>query len=442
MDAEKQTTRTLWIGLLSILAAYFLVGSLYATLTPDWQVPDEPAHFNYIRQLADGEGLPVLEPGDYDQAFLSRLTAEGFPPKLSVAALEYEDHQPPLYYLVAAPVYVATGGDLAAVRFVSLLFGSGVILFAGLAAWKLFPGNAPLAITVAGFVAFVPQHVAMLAGVNNDSLSELWIALGFWLMLIAAEWKHFFALGIVLGLALLTKSLAYVLAPAAFVALLLQARRTGEDWRWFVRTSAWVFAPALLLGAIWWFRNIAVYGWPDLIGLQRHAAVVVGQPRTTEWIQEFGAGEVARRFAHTTFNSFWGQFGWMGVLMDARVYLLLRTLTIGLLVGLALAWRQRPRLSAFQRDGMIVLAAAAAITAMLYVGYNVDFVQHQGRYLFPALLPLAVGAAIGLWGWTATLARRWPTRAGLWRWLPVSIVPALAALSLLALYRFIIPTLA
>ena len=79
-----------------ILVVYLVVGSLYAAGTPIWQAPDEPAHYNYIRSLAEGEGLPVMESGDYDQAYLSRLTSEAFPPELSVLPLEYEDHQPPL----------------------------------------------------------------------------------------------------------------------------------------------------------------------------------------------------------------------------------------------------------------------------------------------------------------------------------------------------------
>ncbi|MCJ7735828.1 MAG: hypothetical protein MUQ10_00755, partial [Anaerolineae bacterium] len=66
-------------ALLVIVAVYIVVGALYAVYTPLWQVPDEPAHYNYIRSLATSHGLPVLEPGDYDQALLSDLTSLGFP---------------------------------------------------------------------------------------------------------------------------------------------------------------------------------------------------------------------------------------------------------------------------------------------------------------------------------------------------------------------------
>src|SRR5690349_7535768 len=86
---------------LVILLAYLIIGTLYALQTPRWQVPDEPAHYNYIRQLVTQHAFPVLEPGDYNQAYLSELTSTGFPPEKPIDSLEYEDHQPPLYYLLA-----------------------------------------------------------------------------------------------------------------------------------------------------------------------------------------------------------------------------------------------------------------------------------------------------------------------------------------------------
>jgi hypothetical protein len=67
-----------WPAIL-ILAAYLLVGTFYAVYTPRWQVPDEPAHYNYIAALAAGKGFPVLEPGDYDQQYLEQLKSEHFP---------------------------------------------------------------------------------------------------------------------------------------------------------------------------------------------------------------------------------------------------------------------------------------------------------------------------------------------------------------------------
>ncbi|RMF28308.1 MAG: hypothetical protein D6759_16100, partial [Chloroflexi bacterium] len=169
--------------LLLILLAYLVIGFLYAAKTPAWQVPDEPAHYNYVRHLAETGRFPVLEMGDYDQDYLARLTAERFPPDLPIEPLEYEDHQPPLYYLLAAPLYRLTGGRLLPLRLLSLLLGAGLIPLAYAVARTLYPHRPVIALGAAAFVAFLPQHVAMMAGVNNDALAELLLAAILWLAL-------------------------------------------------------------------------------------------------------------------------------------------------------------------------------------------------------------------------------------------------------------------
>src|SRR3974377_348346 len=89
--------------LLLILAVYLVLGVLYAVYTPAWQAPDEPAHYNYVRYLVQNGRFPVLQMGDYPNDYLEQIKLEKFPPNLSIAPIRYESHQPPLYYLLAAP---------------------------------------------------------------------------------------------------------------------------------------------------------------------------------------------------------------------------------------------------------------------------------------------------------------------------------------------------
>ena len=41
--------------LILIVLIYLGIGALYVINTPAWQAPDEPAHYNYVRQLAAGQ---------------------------------------------------------------------------------------------------------------------------------------------------------------------------------------------------------------------------------------------------------------------------------------------------------------------------------------------------------------------------------------------------
>ncbi|MCA9972607.1 MAG: DUF2142 domain-containing protein [Anaerolineales bacterium] len=434
---QRTNLTPLWL----ILLLYAGLGSLFAVYTPDWQAPDEPAHYNYVRQLANGR-LPVMAPGDYDQDYIVEVVFEsGFDPRYAIEPLSYEDWQPPLYYLLLTPVFWLTGGSLLALRLASLLLGAGVVALAYGAARQLAPGRDWLAGGTAVFVALLPQHLSILAAVNNDALAELLIAAMLVLLLGIDGWRtardhrRALLLGVLLGLGFLTKATVYPMAGVIGVALLLRYRR---DWRDLLRVALWVSVPALLLGALWWGRNAAVYGGLDVLGKAAHDAVVVGQPRTAALVAEVGAAEAARQFAQTTFRSFWGQFGWMTVPMlnPGWLYPLLGLFTAVALLGLPLAWRQR--LAAAGRGQTAVLLALVVFVAGVHLFYNLTYVQHQGRYLFPALVPIGLGVAAGLGGWVWVVGGKRPWLLAL---LPLGLALALAALDLWALFRLLVPTL-
>jgi len=426
--------------LVAIVAVYAAIGTLYAALTPTWQVPDEPAHYNYVRALAEGRGFPVIEPGDYDQAYLSRLTSERFPPELPIEPLEYEDHQPPLYYLLAAPVYLLFGGALLPLRLLSVLFGAGLLVVTFGTVRAIFPTRPELALMTTAFIAFIPQHVAMTAGVNNDALAELVVGGTLWALVVyvGGGRERPWAVGLLLAAALLAKTTAYVVVGVSVAAVVIRWRRERRTWVWAVGQLVWMLVPALLLSVPWFIRNGLTYGWHDPLGLVRHNEIVTGQPRSSEWLLLYGWGGLLSRLVRTTFQSFWGQFGWMGVVLPARIYQALALLSALLVVGF-LWWlfgQHRSGLTPPQRASLILLLVSSFLTLLEFLGYNLTFVQHQGRYLFPALIPIGMAVALGL----DTLAGVLPQRIR--PWAMVALFAGLAALDVYCLFKFIIPFLA
>ncbi|HSN74613.1 MAG TPA: hypothetical protein VL334_05900, partial [Anaerolineae bacterium] len=75
--------------------------------------------------------------------------------------------------------------------------------------------------------------------------------------------------------------------------------------------------------------------------------------------------------------------------------------------------------SRFQAWSLALLALAALGTLGIYVAYNLQFVQPQGRYLFPALPAISLAVAVGWW----TVAR-WPAAA---RWAGIALLAAAGA---------------
>ncbi|MYC22292.1 MAG: DUF2142 domain-containing protein [Caldilineaceae bacterium SB0662_bin_25] len=414
--------------LASILIVYAALGTLFAVTTPPWQNPDEPAHYNYIAHLATERRLPVLRMGDYDEEYLARLKAEKFAPDLSIEAVRYESHQPPLYYLLAVPVYWLGQGELLALRLFGVVLGGGVVLLIFLCARKVVPGLPHIALGAAAFAAFLPMHAALMASVNNDALAELLIAGA---VLALLRWQRLedgsetgrggrllLAAGILIGLGFLTKATVYVLLPVALIVVIARSVWPGSDGRTptgvLAMRLALTVGPGLLLGLPWWIRNSLVYGNLDILGLSWHDAVVTGQPTAAAWIAEHGWGAYWERAWLFTSKSFWGVFGWLGVFMDGRVYTVLYILTAMAAVGILFRLRAGVKRNEWQwarflsSPGMTLLLLWLA-TLGAYGWYNLGFIQHQGRYLFPALPAWSLLFAIGWW---AVLERRASLVAG------------------------------
>ena len=119
-----------------------------------------------------------------------------------------------------------------------------------------------------------------------------------------------------LGLILITKTTAYVALPLAAGVLIWRWWREKAGVRRILVEGLTVAVPAALIALPWYARDIAVYGWPDFLGLTRHDQIVVGQLRAADFVAQQGWRAYWLRAVRDTFRSFWGQFGWMGVVLD------------------------------------------------------------------------------------------------------------------------------
>lgn len=414
-----------------ILLGYLLVAGLYAVRVPIWNAPDEPAHYNFIRTIALEHRLPVLKPGDYNQQQIARLTHDHFPPNESIAGLRYESHQPPLYYLIETPVFLATEHlsihrQVVALRLVTVLIGALVVLAAYRLASLIFPKRAAYPLAAAAFVAFLPMHVFMDAAIDNDALVELLLCL---VLIVLVEDlieprapRNDILVGALAGLAALTKldgDVSAVLIAAGFVGSALLASDRGQALRRVPMRLVRAGVVALVISGWWFVRNMVVYGVNDPFALRRHAQVVVGQPLT---------GALTRSRLHdmllTAFHSFWGQFGWMGIPYTDQTYATLSALSLVVALGIVLyllhlAWTARQigrgrakaekalapfpmvpeaRALTIETAAMALLLLEVLLVIVGVVFYNLRYLQPQGRYFFPALPALALFSVTGIGG--------------------------------------------
>ena len=434
------------VGALGVILVVFLALCwLYATRVPKWNAPDEPAHYNYVRHLAETGTLPVLQVGDYNMRELEARMSAHFPDSMPVDWIRYESHQPPLYYALATPVYLATqhlsvDRRVLALRLFTSLIGAAAVALTFVAARQLTPERPAIAAGAAGIVAFVPMFVAISAAVENDALATAVVTGTLALLLTGlrrpgGRWYDL-AVGVLVGLAFLTKVVAYVVVLLVALCYVLvevrlrpQPGGCGRRAIGLMRRLGVVVGVSALISGWWFVRNALVYGGLDIFGLRRHDLVVVGQPLT-------GAidGEMVRRLLLTAFRSFWAQFGWMGVTVDDRIYSALGVLVVvavaGLVWGAMLAFARPGRSDAAVLVGSVGLWATFLFVVAATVVYNLTYLQPQGRYLFPALMPIGYGLALGLATWAPG------------RFAPLLLLAtgsALAALTYICLVRFVTP---
>jgi 4-amino-4-deoxy-L-arabinose transferase-like glycosyltransferase len=402
------------------LAAYLALAIGYATLTPIWQNPDEPAHFTYITFVARTGGLPELKAGDWDSALLERLKNGRLQPGDSVDAIRYEAWQPPLFYLLAAPlVRIGPMDDPAALvprlRGFDVLLGALTLGVAYAAGREVL--NTRLAAAVPLAMVGIPMFTAVSAAISADALANL-LSASIVLVLMRAlrqrieqpRWP--LGMGVLIGLGLLTKLALAIFVPLALIVVLRRSANKLRDAVILLAASGLTLTP-------WLVHQVTTYGWADPLATSRHAAVVLDQPRFPGLSLDY-----VINFLTITFHSFWAQFGWMGVVAPDRLYWAYGLATLVAVAGLVL---QRRRLA---EPAYALLVATLGAAVLGYVGYNLSFEQPQGRYLFTALVPIS---ALLVVGWSAWL----PQRTQAWAGLVIPVI--LVGLNAYALLRVLVP---
>jgi hypothetical protein len=239
-DPDRLFAAILAIGLLCRVAFVFL--------TPAFDAPDERAHFNYIKYLAEHASLPVQTHG-MDTMY------------------EWEFSQPPLYYMLMTPLFlvgkVIFGGEMGAfflARLGSVLLwlvnvGLGFALLKRLEIADALVRNFVLAM-----VCLLPTYTFISAVVNNDNLlATIGTAILILMLERGRSVESSLKLGFLLGLALLTKQSAIVFAPIVTFLIVVDAFKGWLKWSSALLHLLLVLGPALVLYLPWVLRNWYLY---------------------------------------------------------------------------------------------------------------------------------------------------------------------------------------
>lgn len=412
-----------WLAAALVLHVVVSVGYLEALPLFNW--PDEPAHFNVVRDLAAGSGFGVMAPGVWQPEALERLKTDHFQglgdPLASseIEALRYEAHQPPLYYLAAASLYRVWPSPNG-LKLLNLLLSCLGVVVAFVFARRLEPERPSVWVIAATFLALLPSRCFLAVSIGNDVASE--VVFGLFLLAVvngATAWR----VGLLAGAGLLIKASLIVMLPLYGLWLLLRARASdattvsSAEWRFW---RPWLISCALAVAVAspWLARNVVLYGWTDPLAISAgalgwHVPGIEGEVERSG-LMLAGPHGVAS-FLSILYQSWWGVFGWMEMFPERRilaVYILLTGLAAAGWVRLLPLRGSRAILSARTVVGNLWIVASLSTFAAALVIYSLSDFQPQGRYLLTAAAASAVLFARGLagllgrfvsWG-TATVA--------------------------------------
>jgi 4-amino-4-deoxy-L-arabinose transferase-like glycosyltransferase len=377
------------------LTAHILLAIAYNLATPFGNngyanTPDEGAHFQYVQFVARAWRLPVFE---------------------GYTGVGYEAHQPPLYYFLAAVVYHLVGGEGKGVRLLSTLCSAGVVWLVWLSLRRIAPERPLLALSGMGFAAFLPMHIAIGSAVGNDALTNLLFAAVLYSLSPSssqgAPGSHFrservgreVVLGILLGLALLTKATAVLLIPVVALGVLWQARLQGRHWVQAVRSTGMALGLAVILGGGWFVRNALLYSDPLLQKTFMH--VFAGTAKAEDFLKGGATwGQYLTLVADWTFRSFWFAYGTPRTASTGLPNFLPDSVYWGLAAWMLVAFggfvgRLREPMPTGVRVWLALCGVTLGLIAVSFLLFIRVFFQAQGRYFYPALLPISVFLALG-----------------------------------------------
>jgi len=437
--------------LLLLLGLALVRGLIYSAVVLPWQAPDEPRHFEYVKLLykhrrlvgwadvdpsIEEEIIASMAKYDFWTFGLSDWTAsestplpQRFHEVWTWPGTQHELHQPPLSYLLYLVPLLVTAGEgtamqLYALRIVSVIMGTMVVLVGYLTARELFPNDKRLVIAISAFVVFLPMHTFMTSTVNNDHLAELLVSM------VILAWARSFRTGLsyrrvivivfLAFLGMLAKRTAIVAIPICMFAMLLYL--WGRNIRTLLSWRRVCLAVGLLAGV----GGILVVG---LTGWSRLAALVNKVSSGETWLLDYyfalpserfpfsfdqpylstEAVAVYRSYILLMFESFWARFGWANIRLSAVWYAGLAIASVAAFLGLGLAavrlrgTRTKGFLSGWRVKLFILLVISILFDFVIIVAKEIrsnwEITMRgwpNGRYLYPVIIPIATLFVVGL----------------------------------------------
>lgn len=281
-----------------VLLFFWTVLSINNMVRLNYQVgTDGWGHIEYIDYIATKGSLPIAYDG-------------------------WQMFQAPLNYILSAPLYalLIKGLDLPSVvkimSIIPVICGMAQIEIVFRVAKRVFAERKDLQIIAIIAGSLIPVHTYACQYVGNEPLTALFISLAVLIcvpLVMPDQREHrygyFIVLGVVWGLALLSKMTAFLLAPVLLFVIAFHTRSIRKSVNYFLRSLTIVFTVSLLISGWYYFRNYLKLG-NAFIGLFDPLQMMQWwqDPGYRTWSHLLSFGEALIHPVYAGVTSFWDMF--------------------------------------------------------------------------------------------------------------------------------------
>lgn len=208
----------------------------------------------------------------------------------------WEFFHPPLYYAVMAAIWTGLAGTDPVLRLrMGLLIVAVASLVHAAVVWDIirrrFPADRLLRLLAGGLTLFLPVHLYSAAFLGNEGLTAVLCSIALLLLLARLRrqtWTRSMLLGLVLGLAMLTKITAVAVVAGAIGMIALKALHERRLRAEGVHLA--VILGVLLATCGWYYaRNVERYGTPFVMSRNELMLRIVesSQPQAQRSLAEY-----------------------------------------------------------------------------------------------------------------------------------------------------------
>lgn len=340
---------------------------------------------------------------------------------------------PPLFYYLGAAVVRALGSASPAtgvivLRLIGTAFGLATVGLAYALVRRLDPQRPRRALVAAGLLLFLPVHIYMSAMVTEEILATFLISA----VLFGLACARFdperpgrdlyvpLVLGVLAGLAFLTKLTGVLVAVAAVATLLLEGWRRRTPGAALERAVLFAI-PVAVVGGWFYVRSLLLYGYLYPSGLEVHQMMFTMQPGVRHVADYFYLPlaiwtdpqvldrDLLRSVWGSTFVTMWfdGQRAFLPHSVPAvdRVGAVILALALVPMAAFAVGVGRGIRRAVGSAGGpdLLFLTTLALTLAgyVLFTWRNPFFAVLKASFLLSLALPFAWYASEGLEGWLA-----------------------------------------